>query len=158
MTTVDCTARRQRDDRLIARALKVLEKRTAYDRHLLSSPERVRAYLRLRLSELEHEEFWVVWTDAQNLAIEAEMMFRGSLTQTSVYPRELVKRALQINAAGVILAHNHPSGSTAPSKADHRLTASLKEALALIDVRVMDHFIIGTGKSGILSFAEMGWL
>lgn len=158
MTTIDCTARRQREDKLIARALKVLEKRTEYNRQNLSSPSRVKAYLRLRLGELEHEEFWAVWLDAQNGAIEAERLFVGTITQTSVFPREVVKRALCHNASGVAFAHNHPSGTTKPSKADHALTETLKKALDIVDVRVVDHFIVGAGEKPILSFSEMGWI
>ncbi|MFV0663130.1 JAB domain-containing protein [Denitromonas sp.] len=158
MTTVDCTARRQREDRLIARAIKALERRTDYNRPSIDSPDRVRAYLKLRLGELEHEEFWAVWLDASNRVIDTDRMFTGSITQTSVYPREVVKRALEQNAAAAIIAHNHPSGSTKPSPADHELTTTLKSALQLVDVQLLDHFVIGHGKQPILSFAERGWI
>lgn len=123
---------------------------------VLSTPAAVRDYLRLRIAGLEHEVFVAVFLDAQNRVLKTEELFRGSLTQTSVYPREVVKRALAHNAAGVILAHNHPSGVAEPSQADRWLTDQLKQSLALVDVRVLDHFIVA-GQSG-LSFAERGWL
>jgi DNA repair protein RadC len=125
-------------------------------RDSLASPAAVRAYLRLRLQHLGHEVFWVVFLDAQNRVIAAEELFRGTLTQTSVYPREVVKRALAHNAAGVILAHNHPSGVAEPSIQDQALTRALAEALALVDVKVLDHFIVAPGAG--LSFAERGLL
>jgi DNA repair protein RadC len=126
------------------------------ERDLFDAPERVKTWLQLRLGALEHEEFHVLLLDAQNRLIRAEALFRGTLTQTSVYPRELVKLALRYNAAALLLAHNHPSGCTEPSSADHVLTRSLREALALVDVRVLDHFVVGRG--AVLSFAERGWL
>lgn len=122
----------------------------------LTSPQAVRDYLRLSLAEREHEVFVVVFLDAQNRVIRTEELFRGTLTQTSVYPREVVKSALKHNAAAVILAHNHPSGVAEPSQADQSLTDSLKRALAMVDVRVLDHFIVGRGRA--LSFAEKGLL
>jgi DNA repair protein RadC len=120
----------------------------------LNSPAAVREYLRLKLQALPHEVFVALFLDAQNRVIEIEELFRGTLTQTSVYPREVVKRALHHNAGAVIFAHNHPSGVAEPSHADETLTQALKQALALIDVRVLDHFIVAGG--GVLSFAERG--
>lgn len=122
----------------------------------LNSPQAVRDYLRLTLSRLPHEVFVAVFLTAQNRVIAVEELFRGTLTQTSVYPRELVKQALAHNAAAVILAHNHPSGEASPSAADRSLTKALADALALIDVRILDHFIVAPGAS--LSFAEQGIL
>ena len=122
----------------------------------LNSPQAVRDYLRLRLQALEHEVFVGVFLDAQNRLLAIEELFRGTLTQTSVYPREIVKRALQLNAAAVIFAHNHPSGIAEPSRADEMLTQSLKQSLALVDVKVLDHFVVGSGAA--LSFAERGLL
>lgn len=122
----------------------------------LNSPQAVRDYLRLTLARLPHEVFVAVFLTAQNRVIVVEELFRGTLTQTSVYPREIVKRALAHNAASVILAHNHPSGEASPSAADRSLTKVLAEALALVDVRVLDHFIVAPGAS--LSFAEQGML
>jgi DNA repair protein RadC len=127
------------------------------NRDVLSCPREVRDYLRLRLAALPYEVFMVLLLDAQNRLIRAQEAFRGTLTQTSVYPREIVKLALAHNAAAVILAHNHPSGVAEPSRADELLTATLKQALALVDVKVLDHFIVaGTGAP--LSFAERGLL
>lgn len=121
---------------------------------VLAAPDDVKDYLRLTLAPKDHEVFAVVFLDAQNRVIETEEMFRGTLTQTSVYPREVVKAALTHNAASVILAHNHPSGGTTPSRADEMLTQTLKTALALVDVRVLDHLIVTTGE--VLSMAERG--
>lgn len=122
----------------------------------LSSPKAVRDYLKLALSRLPHEVFVAVFLTSQNRVIVVEEIFRGTLTQTSVYPREIVKRALAHNAASVIFAHNHPSGEPHPSQADRALTKTLAEALALVDVKVLDHFIVAPGAS--LSFAEQGIL
>ena len=124
---------------------------------LLNTPDTVRDYLRLHLAGLRHEVFFALWLDAQNRLIAAEELFRGTLTQASVYPREVVKKALAHNAAAVVLAHNHPSGVAEPSSADSQLTRELKQALALIDVRVLDHFIVA-GTASPLSFAERGLL
>ncbi len=140
-------------DRVIASALKLLEAR-AQARDALTSPASVRDFLRLKLGRLEHEEFWAAWVDSQNRVIRFEGLFRGTLTQTSVYPREVVKHALKLNAAGVIFAHNHPSGHPEPSLQDQSLTRSLSEALALVDVKVLDHFVIAS--ANFISFAERG--
>jgi DNA repair protein RadC len=126
-------------------------------RDTLSSPGKVRDWLRLRLASRPHEVFVALWLDAQNRLLKAEELFTGTLTQTSVYPREVVKAALANNAAAVILAHNHPSGIAEPSRADEMLTRSLKEALAMVDVRLLDHFIVA-GNAPPLSFAERGLL
>ena len=123
----------------------------------LTSPRIVRDYLRLTLSSLPHEVFMVLLLDAQNRLIAAVELFRGTLTQTSVHPREVVKLALSHNAAGAILAHNHPSGVAEPSRADEALTQALKQALALVDVKLLDHFIVA-GSTGPLSFVERGLL
>ena len=124
-------------------------------RDMLSSPQAVRDWLRLKMASLPHEVFMVLMLDAQNCLIEAVELFRGTLTQTSVYPREVVKLALAHNAAAIILAHNHPSGVAEPSKADEMLTRSLKQALAMVDVKVLDHFVVA-GSAQPLSFAERG--
>jgi DNA repair protein RadC len=138
---------------LISRAL--LEEMVQGD--CLSSPQAVRDYLRLLLAGKEHEVFAVVLLDAQHRVLYCEEVFRGTLNQTSVYPREVVKLALRHNAAAVIFAHNHPSGAAEPSQADRWLTDQLKAALALVDVRVLDHFIVA-GTQAPLSFAERGLL
>jgi DNA repair protein RadC len=125
-------------------------------RDSLASPAAVRSYLRLHMQDLGHECFYCVFLDAQNRVIAATELFRGTLTQTSVYPREVVKHALGHNAAALILAHNHPSGVAEPSIQDQALTRTLAEALALVDVKVLDHFIVAPG--ACLSFAERGLL
>jgi DNA repair protein RadC len=122
----------------------------------LTSPGAVRDYLRLALGGKPHEVFVCLYLDAQHRVTRAEELFRGSLTQTSVYPREVVKAALAANAAAVIFAHNHPSGAAQPSQADELLTRQLKEALALVEVKVLDHFIVAGNQT--LSFAERGLL
>jgi DNA repair protein RadC len=123
---------------------------------VFDTPDKVRDYLKLELAHLPHEVFAVLFLDAQHRLILMEPMFRGTLTQTSVYPREVVKRALALDAAAVILAHNHPSGAAEPSRADEFLTQSLKAALQLIDVRVLDHLVVA--RSAVVSFAERGLL
>lgn len=136
---------------LMARALT----RSLAERDCLATPAAVRDLLRLRLAGLPHELFAVLLLDAQNHLIDCVELFRGTLTQTSVYPREVVRLALRHNAAAAIFAHNHPSGSLEPSAADIALTETLRKALALVDVRVLDHFIVA-GTATPLSFAERG--
>jgi DNA repair protein RadC len=123
---------------------------------VFNSPQVVKDYLQLQIGPLPHEVFQVLFLDAQHQLIASEELFRGTLTQTSVYPREVVKRALSHNAGAVILAHNHPSGLLEPSRADELLTQTLKSSLSLVDVRVLDHFVVG--RSGVVSFAERGLL
>lgn len=125
-------------------------------REVFGSPEAVKNYLQLHLAHRKHEVFAALFLDAQNKLIEIEELFRGTLTQTSVYPREVVLKALHHHAAGVVLAHNHPSGTVQPSRADEALTQTLKAALALVDVRVLDHVIVAPGQA--LSMAEKGLL
>lgn len=122
----------------------------------LTSPGAVRDYLRLKLAARKEEAFVCIWVDAQHKVIDVDEPFRGTLTQTSVYPREIVKAALRRNAAAVIFAHNHPSGAAEPSRSDELLTRDLREALALIEVKVLDHFIVAGTKT--ISFAERGLL
>ncbi len=126
-----------------------LQVRTVFD-----SPSEVKQYVQLHLSAKSHEVFAVLFLDAQHRLVALEEMFRGTLTQASVYPREIVIRALHHHAAAVVLAHNHPSGSVEPSRADEALTQTLKAALALVDVRVLDHVIVAAGAA--LSMAERG--
>jgi DNA repair protein RadC len=127
---------------------------TLRHRDALSSPSSVRDYLRVSLAGRDYEVFMVLFLDAQNRVIASEEMFRGTLTQTSVYPREVVKCALAHNAAAVIFAHNHPSGLAEPSHADEVLTQALKQALSLVDIKVLDHFIVAGGSA--VSMAERG--
>jgi DNA repair protein RadC len=122
------------------------------DRDAMSSPQAVRDYLRLSLGARAHEVFVAMFLDAQNRLLGSEELFRGTLTQTSVYPREVVKTALRYNAAGVIFAHNHPSGVAEPSRADELLTQTLKQALSLVEIKTLDHFIVAGSKT--ISFAE----
>lgn len=156
MATADCSSRTKYEDATIRRALRFLENRLREPGAALSSPEAVRDYLALSIGDREREIFIAVFLDAQNRVIEAEELFRGTLTQASIYPREVVKRALALNAASVIFAHNHPSGVAEPSQADRWLTDTLKTALALVDVRTLDHFIVAGRNT--LSFAERGYL
>ena len=123
---------------------------------VFDSPGRVKDYLGLQLGGREQEVFAVLFLDSQHRLLCLEEMFRGTLTQTSVYPREVVKRALVLNAGAVVLAHNHPSGLAEPSRADEYLTQTLKTALQLIDVRVLDHIVVGQGQ--VVSMAERGLL
>ena len=123
-------------------------------REVLSSPQMVRDFLRLRLGGLEHEVFAVLMLDAQHALIEYVELFRGTVSQTSVYPREVVKESLARNAAALILVHNHPSGVAEPSRADEYLTQTLKSALGLVDVRVLDHLVVAG--TNVVSFSERG--
>lgn len=158
MATATLTHRpRRRGDATILRAMAILQERLREPGEVLVTPGQVRAFLMLHLAELEHEAFMGLFLNAQNRLIEARELFRGTLTQTSVYPREIVKTALRMNAAAVIFAHNHPSGVCEPSPADEMLTRGLKQALALVDVRTLDHFIVA-GCAEPLSFAERGLL
>jgi len=126
------------------------------EKALFTTPQAVRDYLQLQLGSRPHEIFAVLFLDSQHRLIALEEMFRGTLTQTSVYPREVVIRALALNAASVVLAHNHPSGAAEPSRADELLTHTLKTTLALVDVRVLDHFVVTSTQA--LSMAERGLL
>jgi DNA repair protein RadC len=125
-------------------------------REVFGSPDAVKNYLQLQLARRPHEVFAALFLDAQNRLIAMEELFRGTLTQTSVYPREVVLKALHHHAAAVVLSHNHPSGTVQPSRADEALTQTLKAALALVDVRVLDHVIVAPGQA--LSMAERGLL
>lgn len=126
------------------------------ERTLFDAPQAVRQYLQLHLGHKPYEVFAVLFLDSQHRLLTLEELFRGTLTQTSVYPREVVVRALHHHAAAVVLAHNHPSGTPEPSTADRTLTQNLKAALGLVDVRVLDHFIVT--RTACCSMAEMGWV
>lgn len=145
---------RGEEENIIAKALEILACRMRRAEAFFNSPAAVRDYLRLKMAELEFEVFSVIFLDAQHGVITTEEMFRGTLTQTSVYPREVVKRALHHNAAAVIFAHNHPSGVSEPSRSDEMLTTALKQALSLVDVKSLDHFIVAGTEC--MSFAERG--
>lgn len=123
-------------------------------REVFGSPDAVKSFLQLHLARRPYEVFAVLFLDAQNRLIAMEEMFKGTLTQTSVYPREVVVRSLELRSAAVVLAHNHPSGTVQPSRADEALTQTIKAALALVDIRVLDHVIVAPGQA--LSMAEKG--
>ena len=150
-------------DTLLARRLSVARELLLRDLReqmrngpVMASPQALRDWLRLHCAGLEHEVFLVLYLDAHHRLIEAEELFRGTLTQTSVYPRELVKGALARNAAALAVAHNHPSGEPEASRADELLTQTLKSALSLVDVRIIDHFIVAGDQ--VISFVERGLL
>ena len=124
------------------------------EREAFETPDAVKQYLQLQLAHKNHEVFAVLFLDSQNRMLAMEELFRGTLSQTSVYPREVVMRALHHQATAVVLSHNHPSGSVQPSRADEHLTQTLKASLALVDVRVLDHIIVSQGQT--LSMAEQG--
>ena len=150
-------ARRQREDAILARAARIMEARAKYGGpDVLDSPAVAQRLLQMRLAHLPHEEFHCLWLDSQHRLLVAETLFRGTLAQTSVYPREVVKAALVHNAAAAILGHNHPSGTCEPSRADETLTKALQAALALIDVRILDHIVVTLDAT--YSFAEHGKL
>lgn len=146
----------QNEDWIIRQAIALLEKRIFNAGPMLTSPAAVRDYLQLKLVGEPSEVFAVVFLDSQHQVLSYEPLFKGSIAQTSVYPRVIVQRALALNAAAVILAHQHPSGMTEPSSADRKLTEQLETTLRLVEIRVLDHIIIGKGKP--YSFAETGLL
>ena len=146
----------QSDDWIIRQAIALLEQRVFKAGPLLGQPQAVKDYLRLKLVAEPNEVFAIVFMNSQHRVLASEPMFKGTLDSTAVYPRAVVQRALELNAGAVIFSHQHPSGCTEPSSSDRALTDRLKAALALIDVRVLDHIIIGQGTP--YSFAESGLL
>lgn len=142
------------EQRAIADAMRILETRLTGHAMLLSSPGIVRDLLRLRLAPLPCEVFGVLWLNAQNELMVMEELFRGTVTQATVYPREVVRRGLQLNAVSAIVYHNHPSGVPEPSTADELLTQLLKSSLAMVDIRLLDHVVVGL--AGTTSLAERG--
>ncbi|ENM3849546.1 DNA repair protein RadC [Vibrio cholerae] len=122
----------------------------------LTSPQQTKLYLSSVLRDRQREAFYILFLDNQHRVIRDEILFEGTIDAASVYPREVVKRALHHNAAAVILAHNHPSGVAEPSQADRRITDRLRDALGLVEIRVLDHFVVGDGE--VVSFAERGWI
>lgn len=141
------------EDAIIAQAMSILESRLRTKTTAFTSPDQSKQFVRCKLQQLEHEVFSVLFLDNQNYLIEYTEMFRGTIDSASVYPREVAKAALELNAAAVIFAHNHPSGISVPSNADRNITHKLKSALELFDIRVLDHIIIG---DTTYSFAESG--
>lgn len=156
MAIAHSTTPQAREDRAIYRALKILESRARTESYAITGTTTTRDYLRLALGGEDKEVFAVVFLDSGNRVIAIEKMFFGTISQATVYPREVVRRALLHNAASVILAHNHPGGVAEPSQADRWLTNRLSEVLALVDIRVLDHFIITA--VAVASFYELGWL
>jgi len=147
--------RRQQEDALIAEALNILRRRTyraSYER--ASSPVEVKRHLMLSYGESEKEHFGLIWLDVKNRILKREVLCTGTLTHCSVYPREIVKSGLSVNAASCILFHNHPSGEKDPSEADRRLTTAIQQALTLVEMRVLDHIIVAGAET--YSFAENG--
>ena len=142
------------DEQVVDLALELLQRRFARG-ETLSSPRAVRSYLQARLARLEHEVFAVLWLDNRHRVLDFNELFRGTIDAASVYPREVVKAALSFNAAACILVHNHPSGIAEPSRADRAMTERLKSVLELVDVRVLDHIVVG---EECVSFAERGLL
>lgn len=151
-----CSVRLEEDE-VVRRACEILARRmeSRNGRYSLKDPDAVRRFLQLRYAEFEHEVFSAVWLDNQHRVMKFEELSAGTIDGASVYPREVVKAALAANAAAVIFAHNHPSGVAEPSAADRALTERLKSALAQIDIRVLDHFVVG---AQVVSFAERGWI
>jgi DNA repair protein RadC len=143
----------------VSKAVRILEARLGvYQDPPICSPERARELVFLRLGGLADEHFAVGFLNNRHQLIGFELLFRGTVDGASVHPRVVVRRSLELNSAAVLLAHNHPSGVTEPSQADQRITQKLKDALALVDVRVLDHLIVGSSLEGIVSFAERGLL
>lgn len=142
------------ENEMIQEALDILDRRLFTTDQPLTSPRDVAAYLKLQLAAEAHEAFGVIFLNAKHQPLAFEVLFRGSVDCATIHPRQIVKRALAHNAAAMIISHNHPSGCTEPSKADISLTERIKESLRLVDVRLIDHFVVGSGKP--LSFAERG--
>ena len=143
------------NDLVIAAAIGIAEKRVS-GKKMYCSPDTVAEHFKILMANLEHEVFYVMYMDSQHMLIECEQMSRGTISSTAVYPREIAKSALKHNAAAIIVAHNHPSGSTEPSGADKVITGRIIEAMSLVDVRVLDHIIVGGHRTS--SFAAMGLL
>ncbi len=144
----------EHETKIIEQALTILDARIKKIPFSVTSPGEVKSYLRLKMEPLEHEVFSVLFLDNKHGVIRFETLFRGTINAASVYPREVVKEALAVNAAAVVLCHNHPSGVAEPSLADRKITERLVKALALVDVRVLDHIVVGHGE--MVSFAERG--
>lgn len=154
MALVDGTPRTRRDEAVIERALALLDARIREPGALLTNVAQVKSFIRILLGQRDAESFWVLYTDAKNRLLSADEMFRGTITRTAVYPREIARRALFHNAAGAILVHNHPSGDPSPSTDDIQLTDAIARVLEYVDVVVLDHLIVA-GRE-VLSFREAG--
>lgn len=148
--------REVRQNKIVKMALQVLESQLKYQSESITAPSKVIDYLRLQLEDKDREHFLVLFLNNQNQLITSEVMFMGTINATEIHPREIARSALRHNAAAVILAHNHPSGNPEPSQADRYITQKIEEVLSLIDIRTLDHFIIGHAQ--MVSFAERGWI
>ncbi|MDF4745280.1 DNA repair protein RadC [Vibrio parahaemolyticus] len=146
--------KKHQENEILEHAAEILANRYVRG-NALCNPEATKEYVRFKLASAEHEVFALLLLDNQHRVIEFKSLFKGTIDSASVYPREVVKSVLEVNAAAVILAHNHPSGDPSPSQADRRITRKLIDALALVDVRVLDHIVVGESS---VSFAEKGWL
>lgn len=144
------------EDRTIREAITILRNRLRKRGAVLSSPDDVRDFLALQVADLDHEVFGMIWLTARHAALRTDFLFRGTIDGAAVYPREVVKAALDANAAAGIMFHNHPGGVAEPSRADVRITARLRSALELVDIRVLDHLIVGG--TDVTSLAERGLL
>lgn len=151
---VDSTSAREEEDRVIEKALSILNSRMKKPGALMGSPDVAANYLRLLIGGLEHEVFHVLFMNNNHSVLASETMFTGTINESAVYVREIVKRALKHNAASLILAHNHPSGISSPSKSDIQITKRVKDAMELINVSVIDHIIVGD--DNVSSFAQLG--
>jgi DNA repair protein RadC len=146
----------EKENAIIAQAISILESRVKRSDCVIDRPDTIKALMRLRIGSREHEVFTVVYLTTRHSVIAINDEFRGTIDGASVHPREIVKEALRQNAAAVIFAHNHPSGNVEPSTSDVRITYRLKDALALVDVRVLDHLVVS--ESDVVSMAEQGSL
>ena len=144
----------QQQAKIVQQSMKILEEEVLYRDGPIESPSEMKDYLRLRCAHLDHEEFGVVWLDNRHRVLKIDHLFRGTIDQSAVYPREVVKQALELNAAAAVFFHNHPSGDPDPSLADAVLTEKLKDALKVVDVRTLDHIVVAKG--GTVSMAERG--
>jgi len=144
----------QKEDKIIAEAMAILRARMRVYEYTFTSPELVKKYIRLQLSENSYESFGILYLNNQHQLITDEVLFRGTIDQAAVYPREILKRSLELGAAALIIYHNHPSGACDPSMADKTITAKIKQVVELVDMRVLDHIIVGNG--GLYSFADSG--
>ena len=153
-TRITASLQDHEDDAIIAEAMSILESRAIYRTQKIGSPGDLKRYVRLRLNGLEHEVFTCIYLDTRHRIIACEELFRGTIDGCSVHPREVAKAALAHNASAVIFTHNHPSGVAEPSDADRRITRRLKDALSMLDIRVLDHLVVGD--RDIVSFAERG--
>lgn len=153
---IDNTFDIEKQEEILSMAKAILEKRFKTTKEFFTNPEQVKLFLTLKLAELEYEVFSVMFLDNRHRLIKYEQMFRGTIDGASVYPREIVKRALELNSNAIIISHNHPSGNPVPSMADEAITNRIKEACNLLEIRLLDHIVVG--KEGTVSFAETGKL